>query len=85
MILLSTHLSAMMHIQVIYFQKIYDLIEHLVFVFRQFLKVRLTCSRHRTLQIFEFQFSKALFLSPFNKHKQRFGELEFEYLEGPMS
>ena len=63
MISLSTHLSAMMHMQVIYFQKIYDLIEHHVFVFRQFLKVRLlTCSRHRTLQIFEFQFSKSLFL-----------------------
>ena len=32
MILLSNHLSAMMHMQVIYFQKIYDLIEHHVIV-----------------------------------------------------
>ena len=70
----------------------------------------ITCSRHQSFQIFEFQFSKSLFLfiegvqenifhwskkyfrpiknvflSPFNKLKQRFGELEFKYLETLMS
>ena len=69
-------------------------------------QILLTCSRHQSLQIFEFQFSKSLFLFieggqenifhwskkyfrpiknvSINK-KQRFGELEFEYLETLMS
>ena len=40
-----------------------------------------TCSRHRALQNI-FWTNENVFLSPFNKQKQRFGELEFEYFGG---
>ena len=45
----------------------------------------LTCSRHRTLQNIRIpilQIFVFVFLSPFNKQKQKFGELEFEYFGG---